>query len=324
MRRPPTPSPPARRLERRPCWRRSTRRTTTTSRSTARSGLRSTAARGGSAGRTTRLSLARPAGRRPRRHPRHRHRAELALAVLLRRAARLRQSIGVTTFVTLGALLADVPHTRPVPITGTSADPELAARLGLEPSHYEGPTGIVGVIQDAAAPPGSRRCRTGRRSRTTSRSRRRRRRRWRCSPARGPDRRPSLRDLPRRPRPGSAASTSSPPTTTTSPTTSARSRRRRTPPTCRRPPATRSRRSSSATCAGAGSSRQTLRPRGAANGTGGTETPASGGEPRGARPAGRRPGDGATGPRARRPVRGNVGIGCSVIGCHRGFRRRIS
>jgi proteasome assembly chaperone (PAC2) family protein len=52
--------------------------------------------------------------------------------------------------VTLGALLADNPHTRPVPVTGTASDPATAAALGLERSRYEGPTGIVGVLQDAA------------------------------------------------------------------------------------------------------------------------------------------------------------------------------
>ncbi|MBA2446298.1 MAG: PAC2 family protein [Nocardioidaceae bacterium] len=59
-------------------------------------------------------------------------------------------SIGATTFVTLGALLADVPHTRPVPITGISADPELVERHALEPSTYTGPTGIVGIVQEAS------------------------------------------------------------------------------------------------------------------------------------------------------------------------------
>ena len=51
--------------------------------------------------------------------------------------------------VTLGALLADVPHTRPVNITGAATDAELIARLGLTRSRYEGPTGIVGVLHDA-------------------------------------------------------------------------------------------------------------------------------------------------------------------------------
>jgi len=57
---------------------------------------------------------------------------------------------GATSMVTLGALLADVPHTRPVPVNGISSSPELAKRFGLEPSRYAGPTGIVGVMQDAA------------------------------------------------------------------------------------------------------------------------------------------------------------------------------
>jgi predicted ATP-grasp superfamily ATP-dependent carboligase len=46
-------------------------------------------------------------------------------------------------------LLADVPHTRPAPVTGSATDPELIERLGLQASHYEGPTGIVGVLHDA-------------------------------------------------------------------------------------------------------------------------------------------------------------------------------
>ncbi len=49
--------------------------------------------------------------------------------------------------VVLGALLADVPHTRPLPVTGTTSDPEMGRALNLEPSRYEGPTGIVGVLQ---------------------------------------------------------------------------------------------------------------------------------------------------------------------------------
>ncbi|MFN8034485.1 MAG: PAC2 family protein [Acidimicrobiia bacterium] len=48
--------------------------------------------------------------------------------------------------VTFGALLADVPHTRPLQLTGSANDPGLVARLGLEHSRYEGPTGIVGVL----------------------------------------------------------------------------------------------------------------------------------------------------------------------------------
>jgi proteasome assembly chaperone (PAC2) family protein len=57
--------------------------------------------------------------------------------------------LGVQMVVTLGALLADTPHTRPVPVTGTASDPELVDRLKLQESRYEGPTGIVGVFQDA-------------------------------------------------------------------------------------------------------------------------------------------------------------------------------
>jgi predicted ATP-grasp superfamily ATP-dependent carboligase len=57
----------------------------------------------------------------------------------------------VRTVVTLGALLADVPHTRPIPMTATSESVGLQAVLDVEPSTYEGPTGIVGVLQHAAA-----------------------------------------------------------------------------------------------------------------------------------------------------------------------------
>ncbi|HEX6309994.1 MAG TPA: PAC2 family protein [Acidimicrobiia bacterium] len=56
---------------------------------------------------------------------------------------------GCEMVVTLGALLADVPHTRPVSITGSATDPDLIARLALTRSRYEGPTGIVGVLHDA-------------------------------------------------------------------------------------------------------------------------------------------------------------------------------
>jgi proteasome assembly chaperone (PAC2) family protein len=56
---------------------------------------------------------------------------------------------GCEMIVTLGALLADVPHTRPVRVTGATTDPELMASLHLQRSRYEGPTGIVGVLLDA-------------------------------------------------------------------------------------------------------------------------------------------------------------------------------
>ncbi len=59
------------------------------------------------------------------------------------------EELGAELVVTVGALLADTPHTRPIPLTGTATEPDLADRLKLEQSNYEGPTGIVGVFQDA-------------------------------------------------------------------------------------------------------------------------------------------------------------------------------
>ncbi len=56
---------------------------------------------------------------------------------------------GAAAVVTIGALLADTPHTRPVPITGSAHSAAAAERLGLTESNYEGPTGITGVLQDA-------------------------------------------------------------------------------------------------------------------------------------------------------------------------------
>lgn len=61
----------------------------------------------------------------------------------------LASDLGVELFVSLGALLADVPHTRPSPVTGAATDPQLVEELGLQLSRYEGPTGIVGVLLDA-------------------------------------------------------------------------------------------------------------------------------------------------------------------------------
>jgi len=63
--------------------------------------------------------------------------------------ADLASDLGVELVVTLGALLADVPHTRPAPVTGAATDPQLVEELGLQLSRYEGPTGIVGVLLDA-------------------------------------------------------------------------------------------------------------------------------------------------------------------------------
>ena len=61
----------------------------------------------------------------------------------------LAAELDVQLVVTLGALLSDSPHTRPVPVTGSSTDLSLCDQMGIEASHYEGPTGIVGVIQEA-------------------------------------------------------------------------------------------------------------------------------------------------------------------------------
>jgi proteasome assembly chaperone (PAC2) family protein len=62
----------------------------------------------------------------------------------------LASDLGVERVVTFGSLLADVPHTRPSPVTASATDEALIEEFGLEPSRYEGPTGIVGVLLDAA------------------------------------------------------------------------------------------------------------------------------------------------------------------------------
>ena len=129
----------------------------------------------------------------------------------------LAEAIGAQLMVTLGALLADVPHTRPVSVTGLASDAALVARLGLQQSSYEGPTGIVGVLhaafQRAGLPSGeSVGCRpplhrgraepqSGARARPQARgSRRRRRRRIRTRDGRGRLRAPGQRRGPERPR----------------------------------------------------------------------------------------------------------------------------
>ena len=58
----------------------------------------------------------------------------------------LARTCQVSLVLTLGALLAEVPHTKAARLVGTATDPELARRLGIRPTHYEGPTGIVGVL----------------------------------------------------------------------------------------------------------------------------------------------------------------------------------
>jgi len=61
----------------------------------------------------------------------------------------LADDLEVDMVITLGSMLADTPHTRPITVSGSGAHPEIAQRLGVEISKYEGPTGILGVIQDA-------------------------------------------------------------------------------------------------------------------------------------------------------------------------------
>ena len=62
---------------------------------------------------------------------------------------RLARACSTSLVLTLGALLAEVPHTRPVRLNGSAYDSELSGRLGLKPTRYEGPTGIVGVLNTA-------------------------------------------------------------------------------------------------------------------------------------------------------------------------------
>jgi predicted ATP-grasp superfamily ATP-dependent carboligase len=66
----------------------------------------------------------------------------------------LAEVLGVQVVVSLGALLGDVPHTRPVSMTGYASEPALVERIGLQASTYEGPTGIVGVLHAACAQAG--------------------------------------------------------------------------------------------------------------------------------------------------------------------------
>jgi predicted ATP-grasp superfamily ATP-dependent carboligase len=66
----------------------------------------------------------------------------------------LAEALGVQVIVSLGALLGDVPHTRPVAISGHASDPALVERLGMQASTYEGPTGIVGILHSACVEAG--------------------------------------------------------------------------------------------------------------------------------------------------------------------------
>ncbi|WP_228981720.1 PAC2 family protein [Streptomyces sp. DH12] len=99
---------------------------------------------------TTRLSVVRVGGDKPR---------DLVLVRGIEPSMRWRSfcnellgfahELGVEMVVILGALLGDTPHTRPVPVSGVTSDPDLARRMELEETRYEGPTGIVGILQEA-------------------------------------------------------------------------------------------------------------------------------------------------------------------------------
>ncbi|MFF2780519.1 PAC2 family protein [Streptomyces sp. NPDC058052] len=99
---------------------------------------------------TTRLSVVRIGGDKPR---------DLVLVRGIEPSMRWRSfcnellgfahELGVEMVVILGALLGDTPHTRPVPVSGVTSDPDLARTMDLEETRYEGPTGIVGILQEA-------------------------------------------------------------------------------------------------------------------------------------------------------------------------------
>ncbi|MDQ0841736.1 PAC2 family protein [Streptomyces sp. V1I6] len=99
---------------------------------------------------TTRLSVVRVGGDKPR---------DLVLVRGIEPSMRWRSfcneilgfahELGVEMVVILGALLGDTPHTRPVPVSGITSDPDLARTMDLEETRYEGPTGIVGILQEA-------------------------------------------------------------------------------------------------------------------------------------------------------------------------------
>ncbi|MGC4981702.1 PAC2 family protein [Streptomyces sp. DT193] len=99
---------------------------------------------------TTRLSVVRIGGEKPR---------DLVLVRGIEPSMRWRSfcnellgfahELGVELVVILGALLGDTPHTRPVPVSGVTSDADLARTMDLEETKYEGPTGIVGILQEA-------------------------------------------------------------------------------------------------------------------------------------------------------------------------------
>ena len=78
------------------------------------------------------------------------HEPNMRWRTFTREILELTETLGVEMLNTVGALLADVPHTRPVQVMGSTADPTLAKELSLPASQYEGPTGILGVLSEAA------------------------------------------------------------------------------------------------------------------------------------------------------------------------------
>lgn len=62
----------------------------------------------------------------------------------------LADDLEIDLMITIGSLLADTPHTRPIPVTGSGSHPDIAKKLGVEVNRYEGPTGILGVLQDTS------------------------------------------------------------------------------------------------------------------------------------------------------------------------------
>jgi proteasome assembly chaperone (PAC2) family protein len=80
----------------------------------------------------------------------------LRLRTVCAQIVEIAQELGARRCITLGALLAEVPHTRPTPVVGTADELDSMNGVELRPSSYEGPTGIVGVLQDAARQAGLR------------------------------------------------------------------------------------------------------------------------------------------------------------------------
>jgi hypothetical protein len=116
-----------------------------------------------------------------RRDPRARPEPALRWRLFTEQIIGIAQRFDVVLVLTLGALLADVPHTAPVQLIGTATDEDLIDRFDLQRSRYEGPTGIVGVLHDACTRAGMSSASLWAAVPRTPRRCRRRRRRWRWS-----------------------------------------------------------------------------------------------------------------------------------------------